>query len=204
MSGTTPETPARPRVLLHMCCAPCAVYCVEKLSRQYQVVGFFYNPNIHPPREFRFRAEELRRVAAILHWTVIVREYDMSAWFQRLREFRAEPERGRRCSLCFHMRLEAAFIYAREHHFDGVATTLSISPYKTTLQINQEGQRLAAQYGVPFIPEDFKKQNGFQTGKKMAMDLGIKYQNYCGCVYSLTEKKLRERRERQGSKPRKQ
>jgi len=181
------------RLLLHMCCAPCAVYVVKRLQEEYDVTGFFYNPNIQPKAEYDFRVEELRKIADRLGWKVIIGDYEMLEWFQAVKGLEREPERGKRCSVCFRMRLGKAFELAKREGFDIVASTLSISPYKSTPQINAEGEALSLEYGIDFLPENFKRQNGFNIGKKMAMDLGIRHQNYCGCVYSKVEKILRER-----------
>lgn len=170
------------------------MYVVEKLQKDgYDVTGFFYNPNIHPIKELEFREKELRRVAAMKNWNVVYPEQDWKNWFQQVKGYEKEPEKGKRCTICFRMRLEKTFQYAREKGFDIVASTLSISPYKVTSQINEEGEKLARQYSIEFLPESFKKQNGFNIGKKMATDLGIQHQDYCGCVYSKVEKKLKQR-----------
>ena len=94
--------------------------------------------------------------------------YDMHEWFAATRELRTEPERGRRCSLCFHMRLRSTFQLARAKKYHIVASTLSISPYKVTEQINREGNRLSQDYGIKFLAENFKKQGGYETAKKLA------------------------------------
>jgi predicted adenine nucleotide alpha hydrolase (AANH) superfamily ATPase len=184
---------SKKKLLLHICCGPCSVHVIDLLENEYAVTGFFYNPNIHPAREYKFREQELERVAQLKGWNIVFAEYNMNDWFQRVRGYEKEPERGKRCSLCFRMRLERTFGYAAANGFDIVASTLSISPYKVTAQINAEGEELARRFNVEFLPENFKKQNGFNKGKKMAMELGIKHQDYCGCVFSRVEKKLRER-----------
>lgn len=181
------------KLLLHICCGPCAVYVMEKLKADYEVTGFFYNPNIQPAREYQFRQRELERVAQLKNWDVVYEGHDMNHWFQRVKGYEKEPEKGKRCSLCFNMRLEKTFAYARANAFDMVATTLSISPYKVTKQINAEGERLAQTFAIEFLPGDFKKQGGFDICRKMAHELEIKHQDYCGCVFSKVEKKLRER-----------
>ena len=183
----------RKKMLLHMCCAPCAVYVVEQLREEYDVAGFFYNPNIQPRKEYDFRVAEVRKIAERLGWDVIVGDYDMMEWFAAVKGLEHEPERGKRCSVCFRMRLRKTFELARERGFDIVTSTLSISPYKATKQINAEGEALSREFGIEFLPENFKKRNGFTIGKKMAMEMGIQHQNYCGCVYSKVEKILRER-----------
>lgn len=121
-------------------------------------------------------------------------DYHIKEWFTVVRGHEQDPERGERCSICFNMRLRETFQYAKANGFDVVTSTLSISPYKATRQINAEGAQLAAEFGIEFLPENFKKQNGFNIGKKKAMDLGVQHQNYCGCVYSIKEKRQREAR----------
>ncbi len=184
------------KLLLHVCCAPCAVYVIEKLVTEYgfELSLFFYNPNIQPFREHQFRKKELERIAQLKNWQVVCPDYHLEEWFKQVKGFEKEPERGKRCSLCFHLRLKKAFEYARENGYDMVASTLSISPYKVTQQINEEGERLSKEFGMEFLPENFKKQNGYNRGRKMALELGIKHQDYCGCVFSKVEKILRERR----------
>lgn len=184
---------SKKKLLLHICCGPCSVHVIELLEKEYDVTGFFYNPNIHPVGEYEFREKELTRVAQIKQWNIVFAEYDMKHWFQKVRGYEKEPEKGKRCSLCFHIRLEKAFAYAAANGFQVVASTLSISPYKVTAQINAEGEALSRRFGIEFLPENFKKQDGFNKGKKMALELGIKHQDYCGCVFSKVEKKLRER-----------
>jgi predicted adenine nucleotide alpha hydrolase (AANH) superfamily ATPase len=176
------------RLLLHVCCASCGVYVYQKLAVDYDVTCFFYNPNIHPLSEYESRKKELERVAALKQWDVVYAEYDTNQWFQLVKGHEQDPERGKRCSICFRMRLEKAFAYAKANGFDIVTSTLSISPYKVTRQINAEGEKLSRTFGIEFLPENFKKQDGYNIGKKMAMEMGIKHQNYCGCLYSKEER----------------
>jgi predicted adenine nucleotide alpha hydrolase (AANH) superfamily ATPase len=184
------------KLLLHVCCAPCAVYVVNKLQVDYNVTLFFYNPNIQPVHEFHFRKKELEKISQLKNWDAVYPDYEMGDWFRRVKELKGyaqEPERGRRCSICFNIRLKKTFAYAKENGYDVVASTLSISPYKVAAQINAEGNSLAKEYGLEFLAENFKKKDGYNIGRKMAVQLGIKHQNYCGCVYSKVEKKLKER-----------
>jgi len=153
----------------------------------------FYNPNIQPVHEYEFRKKELERIAEMNGWEVIYPPYEMDIWFKEVKGRQKDPERGARCSICFNKRLRKVFEYAEKKNFDVVASTLSISPYKVTKQINEEGEKLSREFGIRFLPENFKKQNGFAVSKKVSMEMGIKHQDYCGCVFSLVEKKLRER-----------
>ncbi len=176
------------KLLLHICCAPCAVYVFEKLRKIYDVTGFFYNPNIHPVKEYELRKEELIKISEKLGWDTVVSDYDVKEWFNKIKGHENDPERGERCTLCFAMRFDRAFAYAKSNGFDIVASTLSISPYKNTHQINGVGEAMSEKYGVEFLPENFKKKDGFNIGKKMGIELGIKHQNYCGCVYSRRDR----------------
>lgn len=182
------------KLLLHICCAPCGIYVFENLSRKYQVTGFFYNPNIHPLSEYQFRKKELEKIAHTHRWDVIYGNYDMVEWFKQIKGLEQEPERGRRCPLCFNMRLRKTFERAKKMGFDTVASTLSISPHKVTDQINREGLDLSREFGIEFLPENFKKRNGYTRARKMALEAGIQHQDFCGCVYSRVEKILKTRR----------
>jgi len=186
----------RKNLLLHVCCAPCAVYVVKKLHVEYNVTLFFYNPNIQPASEFRFRRIELEKISRLKDWNTIYPVYEMEEWFNLVKSFPGyakEPERGKRCTLCFNLRLKKTFEYGKKNGFDMVASTLSISPYKVTSRINAEGTKLGREYDIEFLAENFKKKDGYNIGRKMALALDIKHQNYCGCVYSKVEKKLKER-----------
>jgi predicted adenine nucleotide alpha hydrolase (AANH) superfamily ATPase len=179
------------RLLLHICCAPCVVYVWKKLEVDYDVTGFFYNPNIQPGGEYEFRKNELTKIARQYNWQVYYGEYDKDAWFEAVTGMEEEPERGRRCSVCFAYRLRKAFEFASRSGFEAVASTLSISPYKVTAQINQEGLALAREFNLEFLPENFKKKDGYNTGRKLALDLGIKHQDYCGCIFSRRDKEIK-------------
>lgn len=178
------------KLLVHVCCGPCSLYVWQKLQADFELSGFYYNPNIQPFREFEFRRLELAKIAEKFAWPMVYADYDMREWFAAMRGLEREPERGRRCPVCFRFRLEKTFSYAREHGFDCVTSTLSISPYKVTAQINSQGLALSKKYGIAFLPENFKKHNGFLISRKQGEALGVKHQDYCGCVYSKVERLL--------------
>jgi predicted adenine nucleotide alpha hydrolase (AANH) superfamily ATPase len=182
------------KLLLHICCGPCSLHVLHVLQDEFALSGFFYNPNIQPFREHEFRRLELAKIAKKSTVPMVFAPYDMREWFAAVRGLEREPERGRRCSLCFRFRLEKTFRYARDHDFAVVASTLSISPYKSTAQINEQGLALAGEYGIAFLPENFKKNDGYQASRRQAAALGIRHQDYCGCVFSKAEKLLRLRK----------
>jgi hypothetical protein len=182
------------KLLLHVCCGPCSPYVLQMLRGDFQVSGFFYNPNIQPYREYEFRRLEVARLAGKLDWEVVYAPYDMMEWFAAVRGLEHEPERGRRCAICFRFRLEKTFRHARAHGFAAVASTLSISPYKATAQINGQGLDLAREYGVEFLAENFKKRDGWRAARGQAAALGVRHQDYCGCAFSKAERLLRLRK----------
>lgn len=179
------------KLLLHICCGPCSLYVWQKLQPDFELSGFFYNPNIQPFAEYEFRRLELVKIAEKFAWPMVYAAYDLRDWFAAIHGLEREKERGARCSVCFRFRLEKTFVYAREHGFNFVATTLSISPSKVTAQINEMGITLAEKYGVAFLAENFKKKNGFLISRRRGDELGVKHQDYCGCVYSKAERLLR-------------
>ena len=181
------------KLLLHICCAPCSLYVWQKLQADFELSGFFYNPNIQPLAEYEFRRLELVKIAEKFAWPMVYASYDLRDWFSAIRGLEGEAERGARCSVCFRFRLEKTFCYAREHGFECVASTLSISPFKVTTQINEQGIELAEKYGIAFLAENFKKKNGFLISRKQGEELGVRHQDYCGCVYSKVERLLRLR-----------
>lgn len=181
------------KLLLHICCGPCSLYVWQKLQADFELSGFFYNPNIQPFAEHEFRRLELAKIAATFAWPIIYAPYDLQDWFAVIRGLEREAERGARCSECFRFRLEKTFVYARENGFDVVASTLSISPSKGTAQINEQGMALAEKYSIAFLAENFKKKNGFLISRRQGDALGVRHQDYCGCVYSKVDKLLRQR-----------
>ncbi len=184
------------RLLLHVCCAPCAVYVHEYLAVSYDVTCLFYNPNIQPFSEYKFRERELERIAAMKKWKVLYGEYDPEGWNGAVAGLEEEPERGRRCAVCFRYRLEKTFAMVSDLDFEVVAATLSISPYKKPKQINGEGERLARETGISFLQENFRKQNGYKKSQKLSSALGIRRQNYCGCLFSKADRERRLKPER--------
>ena len=174
----------KPNLLLHACCAPCAAFVIEKLSEQYKLTVFIYNPNIHPEEEYLKRTKELVNYCEKNLIDFIEYRYDPQNWFKITKGLENEPEGGKRCEVCFWRRLDVTANYADTHNYDFFATTLSISPHKSTKQINEAGEALADEYGVRFLAEDFKKDEGFKKSCELSREHKFYRQNYCGCVYS--------------------
>jgi predicted adenine nucleotide alpha hydrolase (AANH) superfamily ATPase len=178
------------RLLLHICCAPCSTEVFRRLASDYEVTGFFYNPNIHPSEEYESRLTELERFSKEVGINYVEGEYDPGTWFERTRGFENEPEGGKRCDLCFTLRLEETAKLAVEEGFDVFTTTLTISPHKNARIINSIGKRIGENYGVKFIEADFKKKDGFKHSLDLSRKHNLHRQSYCGCTHSkLKEKK---------------
>ena len=172
------------RLLLHACCAPCSIYVLQKLSAEYEVTIYFYDPNIHPRKEYNKRRDELKRYAQKLNLDFIEGPYNSAKWLEKTKGLEQEPEKGKRCEVCFDIRLFESARFAKEHNFDIWATVLSISPHKNAQQINQIGEKIAGIVNLPYLSADWKKQDGFKIASKLSKQEGFYRQDYCGCIYS--------------------
>ena len=174
------------KIVLHICCGICAAGVVERLTLEgHQVLGFFYNPNIHPSKEYDRRLEVTYRVAKELNFPLEVAPYIPEEWFKETVSLENEPEGGERCRVCFRLRLERTYLYMRNCGCDAFTTTLTISPHKSAEVINQIGQGIG---GDRFLIGDFKKKGGFERAVEMAKKWSLYRQHYCGCIYSLRER----------------
>ena len=159
---------SRPRLLLHACCAPCSSATLERLAGHFELTVLYYNPNIYPPAEYRRREQELERFVrqAGYRFPVVELPYDPQEFYDAVRG------------------LEQAARYAAEHGFAWFCTTLSISPMKDPVRINELGAELGAQYGVRFLPSEFRKKDGYRRSLQLSAEYGLYRQDYCGCVFS--------------------
>lgn len=184
------ETPTgSDHVLLHSCCAPCSGEVMERMADAgIKFTIFFYNPNIHPAKEYELRKEENIRFANKLGVPFIDADYDAKNWFERVKGLEFEPERGERCTACFDMRFERTALYAHEHGFDTITSCLGISRWKNMEQINDCGQRAVARYpGMHYWTFNWRKQGGAARMVEIAKRERFYQQEYCGCVYSLRD-----------------
>jgi predicted adenine nucleotide alpha hydrolase (AANH) superfamily ATPase len=182
---------SKPRILVHVCCAPDALYVIGVLKADYEVTGFFSNSNIHPRREYDLRLEEARKVSRTLAVPLLEDAYEPEAWFALTRKFKDEPEKGRRCDICYATRLARTADTAARQGFDAFATVMSLSPWKKAAVMNRIGRQFAARYGVAFLAADFKKKDGFKKSVDLSRAQGLYRQDYCGCLYSLTAARKR-------------
>ncbi len=192
-----------PSLLLHACCAPCSSTCLELLREHFAVTVYYYNPNITVEEEYRHRLQEEMRLIeefnrqvreqdfAGMHSTadahlihVLEAPYDPAEYLARVRGMEEIPEGGARCRVCFEMRLRRTAEAARDNGFDYITTTLTISPLKNAAVLNEVCERAAAEYGVGYLPSDFKKKEGYKRSVELSEQFGLYRQNYCGCVFS--------------------
>ncbi|AKH63804.1 MULTISPECIES: epoxyqueuosine reductase QueH [Photorhabdus] len=177
------------RLLLHSCCAPCSGEVMEALHASgIDYTVFFYNPNIHPKREYLIRKEENIRFAEQHNVPFVDADYDSDNWFERAKGMEWEPERGVRCTMCFDMRFERTALYAYENNFSMISSSLGISRWKNMQQINDCGKRAASQYpGVKYWDYNWRKQGGSARMIEISKRERFYQQEYCGCIYSLRD-----------------
>lgn len=173
------------KLLLHTCCAPCGTVPIERLCPEYEVTCFFYNPNIHPEEEYLQRLDEFQNLAKKLNIKIIVpEEYNSDQWLDLVKGLENEPEGGKRCAICFRMRLQATAKVTKQTGFDLFTTTLTISPHKNATLINQIGLELIEQHQIKFLVANFKKKDGYKRSIELSKIYNMYRQNYCGCIYS--------------------
>ncbi len=182
----------RGEILLHICCAPCSTHSIDLLRNDgWKVTGLFFNPNIHPLSEYRFREEETRKFCETLDLPLLVEPYDHDGWKLSVREYAHKGEGSRRCRECFGMRLERCGRIAAGKGFHAFTTTLTISPHKNSKVIFRIGREISKKHGIRFEEYNFKKKDGFKKSIRISGEHHLYRQDYCGCEYSLAERNSR-------------
>ncbi|MFQ5974873.1 MAG: epoxyqueuosine reductase QueH [Candidatus Hydrothermarchaeales archaeon] len=179
---------SRPRLLLHICCAPCSTHVIDTLKENYDITCFFYNPNIQPKEEYILRSGEMEGLAQKMGVATLEGDYDVGEWFKAIKGLEDEPEGGKRCEICFRIRLEKTAEFAMDHGFQCFTTTLTIGPQKDAKLINSIGDELSRRYNVEFHQANFKKKDGFKKSVELSKRYGLLRQNYCGCIFSKRER----------------
>ena len=178
----------RPRLLLHSCCGPCSAPVLEYLTQYFDVTLFWYNPNIWPQEEFDLRLEEQQKLIRAMglekQVRVVCRPRNSEVWYRATEGLEHEPEGGTRCTECFRLRLREAAAYAAENGFDCYCSTLTLSRHKDPLRINALGEQFEEEFGIPWLPSEFKKRGRELRSKQLCEQYGIYRQDYCGCEYS--------------------
>ena len=185
-----------PRLFLHSCCAPCSSYVLEYLSQYFEVTVFYYNPNIYPESEYTKRVLEQQKLISEMRFkhpvTFIAGNYDSEKFYNMARGLENVKEGGERCFKCYELRLREAAKIAKNGEYDFFTTTLSISPLKNAQKLNEIGMLLAEEYGIEYLLSDFKKKNGYKRSVELSEQYGLYRQDYCGCVFSMKERKEAE------------
>ncbi len=189
-----PETIGK-KLLIHCCCAPCSSYVLEYLGNYFSITVLYYNPNITSEAEYHKRVEEQKRLIDAFNAqnkckypiSFLEGEYHPNLFFEAVRGHEKDKEGGKRCEICFEMRLSEAACLAKEGGFDFFTTSLTISPLKNAEKLNDIGSACGEKYGVAFLPSDFKKKNGYKRSIELSKEYDLYRQNFCGCVFSQNE-----------------
>ena len=171
------------KVFLHICCGPCSIAPIQQLREQgHQLQGYFFNPNIHPYKEFKRRLETLQEYATAINLPLLVDErYLLEEFLQRAMQLGCD-----RCENCYELRFIQAALQAKALQYEAFTTTLLVSPYQKHDLIRQVGERIAEATGVPFLYQDFRP--GWQEGVEISRQREMYRQPYCGCIFSEKER----------------
>ena len=183
----------KPTLLLHGCCAPCSSYCLECLAEHFDITMYYYNPNISSKEEFDKRVNELYKLCKLngldKSVKIYVPEYNNRDFFDAVKGLENEPEGGKRCYVCYELRIKMAGKEAQKRGFDFFTTTLSISPHKNADWLNEIGERVAREFrNTRYLPTDFKKKNGYKRSIELSREYELYRQDYCGCIYSKIQR----------------
>lgn len=178
--------PKKPKLLLHVCCGPDATIPLKDLQETYDIIAFWYDPNIHPKREYEKRKDAFAKVCDIENIPWIEGEYDTKSFFDAIKGYEHLPEQSEKCARCYDFRLGRAAKEAKKQNCDYFTTSLAISPHKDLSKLARLGQKWGDDFHIPYLAIDFRKNGGFQRSVKYCQEHDIYRQNYCGCIYSDT------------------
>jgi predicted adenine nucleotide alpha hydrolase (AANH) superfamily ATPase len=184
-------------VLVHICCSVDSHYFLQRLREDFpdeKLIGFFYDPNIHPYGEYRLRLLDVQRSCDMLGIELIEGPYDIDAWMAAVKGHEHVPEKGSRCSICFDRRFAESAKMAREIGEERMTSTLLTSPKKSIAQLREAGEKIAAAEGVEFVTVDYRVGGGTQRQQEEAKKARLYRQDYCGCIYGLTMQRREQNR----------
>lgn len=194
-----------PKLFLHSCCAPCSSYVLEYLRQYFRITVFYYNPNISTDSEYEKRVKEQKRLIAsynqkvtekvVQGYEITIEEgaYEPECFYEIAKGLEQCKEGGERCFACYELRLQKTAMQAKKEGFDYFATTLTISPLKNAVKLNEIGEKLAKECNVAWLPSDFKKKNGYKRSIELSKEYELYRQDYCGCAYSKAERERIEK-----------
>ena len=184
---TTPKS-----ILLHSCCAPCSSHVITFLSEYFNITILYYNPNISPETEYlKRKAEQIRLIESLTtknKLDYLDCDYENDLYETKIKGLETCPEGGNRCHVCFNLRLSKTASLAKQFHYDYFCSTLTVSPHKNSALINQIGLNISKEYGIKWLPSDFKKDEGYKKSIQLSKTYNLYRQDYCGCIYSKREK----------------
>ena len=173
------------KILLHVCCAICSGYPISLLKDMgYSVVVYFYNPNIYPVEEYQKRLEAQRVLCKHFDCELIEGDYEPEVYYDYVKGFEDEPEKGARCDKCFELRLTKTAELAKELGIPEFTTSMVISPHKNYEKLTQIGNAIAEKYSLKYLSTNFRKQDGFLKTNQISKSLNLYRQNYCGCKFA--------------------
>ncbi len=182
--------PKGTKLLLHSCCAPCSSACLERLKEYFQITVLYYNPNIDEREEYEKRKAEQIRFLKETGWADFLDcDHEKDAFEEMAKGLEEEPERGKRCYLCYALRLEKTAKVAKENGFDWFATTLTLSPYKNAEWLNEIGENVGGRYALNYLYTDFKKKGGYYRSTELSKEYDLYRQDFCGCRFSKRAQK---------------
>jgi len=185
------------KILVHICCSVDSHFFLQRMQNKYpsaKLIGFFYDPNIHPYSEYYLRLIDVKRSCKMLGIELIEGEYDYLSWIEAVKGLENEPEKGARCLVCFDRRFEVSAKMAQEIGATHFTSTLLTSPKKSITQLKQSGDALANKYNIEFLAPDFRQKNGTQEQNIVAKEAKLYRQNYCGCLYALKQQREQQNR----------
>jgi predicted adenine nucleotide alpha hydrolase (AANH) superfamily ATPase len=178
----------KPTLLLHACCAPCLSASLERVKDYFDTTVYFYNPNIDTENEYAYRKEEAERLCKLWGVKFVCESHNKPEFINSVKGLELEPEKGKRCEVCFNLRLNKTFNKAKELGIEYFATTLTLSPLKNAELINEIGKKLSDEK-TKYLETDFKKRGGYLRSIALSKELGLYRQNYCGCEFSKRKDK---------------
>ena len=184
------ELDYKPKLLLHSCCGPCSTQVLSFLAPYFNITVFYYNPNIEPYEEYLKRKnEQIRFIKEFKHENInfLDCDYDNNIFRNSVVGLEQEKERQARCPVCFRIRLEATAKKAKELNYDYFGTTLTVSPYKNSKQINILGSILQDKYNIKYLFSDFKKGDGYKKSIEYSKEYNLYRQDYCGWLFSKND-----------------
>ncbi|MBE5746128.1 MAG: epoxyqueuosine reductase QueH [Clostridiales bacterium] len=180
----------KPKLLLHVCCAPCSSSVLNRLVNYFNITVYFFNPNMDTLTEYEKRMKEEINLINTLNKNltdkinIVCCDYNSKLFYKTIKGFENCLEGGERCKKCFELRLENTCLYAKENNYDYFTTTLSVSPYKNSEVLNEIGKNLEEKHKIKYLYSDFKKKDGYKKSIELSKIYNLYRQNYCGCIFS--------------------